>query len=241
MLLNRTLITVAITASLSACHDQSTGTVSPIEKTSPMVSSTAEITESTRAMQLYDTIYDEAVDRDPVWQTYLGIKKDYDKWNDYSEQFQLAELNHTKANLKRLLTLDTNQLNQQTLLSYELMTLNLNNKINDYRWRHHDYPVNQMRGVHSKIPAFLINQHSIDNTKEAKDYIARVKGSQLLIEQLVEQLKIRSQKGIIAPKFVFVHVIRDAKNLISGLPFNPGKDSALLADFKKKLAPIKFT
>ncbi|WP_019528770.1 DUF885 domain-containing protein [Dasania marina] len=197
------------------------------------------ISESERAMQLYDAIYDEAVDRDPVWQTYLGIKKDYNKWNDISEQFLLAEVNHAKKNLQRLATIDTTQLTPQALLSHQLLSLNLQNQITDYPWRHHSYPVNQMFGTHSEIPAFLINQHSIANRKEALDYIARVAASQHLLAQLIEQLKIREAKGIIPPSFVFPHVIRDAKNLISGQPFSEGEDSALLADFSSKLKPLK--
>tara|TARA_R110000868_G_scaffold391396_4_gene661518 strand:- start:38869 stop:40641 length:1773 start_codon:yes stop_codon:yes gene_type:complete len=199
------------------------------------------ISESERAMQLYDAIYDEAVDRDPVWQTYLGIKKDYDKWNDLSEQFLLAEVNHAKKNLQRLATIDTAQLTPQALLSHQLLSLNLQNHITDYPWRHHSYPVNQMFGTHSEIPAFLINQHSIANRKEALDYIARVAASQHLLAQLIEQLKIREAKGIIAPSFVFPHIIRDAKNLISGQPFSEGADSALLADFTSKLKPLQLS
>ncbi|MEI8640688.1 hypothetical protein P4S68_04585 [Pseudoalteromonas sp. Hal099] len=55
------------------------------------------------------------------------------------------------------------------------------------------------------VPAFLINQHSISNVKEAKDYIARFKFPVYLtvFDQLTTDLETRADKGIIAPKFVF--------------------------------------
>ena len=60
-----------------------------------------------------------------------------------------------------------------------------------------------------------------------------------LFDQLIEQLKIREKKGIIAPKFVFAHVIRDSKNILNGAPFTDGDDSTLLADFKRKVEKLE--
>ncbi|TQV85546.1 DUF885 domain-containing protein [Aliikangiella coralliicola] len=198
-----------------------------------------ELTESDKANQLFDAIYKEGVNRSPITQTYLGIKTDYDKWDDISEENALKELQITKENLQRIQEIDTGKLDQQTLLSYQLFRKNLEEEIDDFKWRHHNYPVNQMYGMHSQIPAFLINQHAIKDVKEANDYVARLNGANKLIKQLIEQLKIREKKGIIAPKFVFEHVIRDSKNILVGAPFEPGEDSTLWADFKSKLNQLE--
>ncbi len=115
------------------------------------------------------------------------------------------------------------------------------NQIADYQWRFHNYPVNQMYGTHSQIPAFLINQHSISTIKEAQDYISRVQGAQKLLEQLVTQLQLREDKGIIAPTFVFEHVIRDSKNILIGAPFDKEADSTIFADFTRKVNKLKIS
>ena len=190
-------------------------------------------------MRFFDKIYKDAVMRNPVFQTYLGIKQDYDKWNDLSEENTAKELAIAKANLIKLKAIDPNTLDAQTKISRDLYIQNIENTIADNKWRFHSYPVNQMFGTHSTIPAFLINQHAITNEKEANDYISRVKGSKKLLAQLVEQLKLREQRGIIAPKFVFPHVIRDSKNIITGAPFESGDDSTLLADFTRKVTALE--
>ncbi|MFT7128705.1 MAG: hypothetical protein ACI89U_000813 [Gammaproteobacteria bacterium] len=195
--------------------------------------------ESQFANQIFDSIFDEGVDRDPVRQTYLGIKKDYGKWNDMSEENQLREQQFAESNLQRLREIETEKLDQKTLISYQMYSEKLKNKIADFKWRHHNYPVNQKVGTQSKIPSFLINQHSIANEKEAIDYISRLNAASVLIDQTIEQLKIREVKGIIAPTFVFTHVIRDAGNILQGAPFETGADSTLLADFKKKINLIE--
>ena len=247
MTFNKSLIVIAMSAVLSvACSNETTTQVTKNSNTSTMpadaaIKSSNSVIASQAANELFDAIFMEGVNRNPVRQTYLGIKIDYDQWQDLSEKNSSQELAFAKEALQRIQVIDVNNLDKQTKLSYQLLSQKLEQKIADYVWRHHNYPVNQMFGVHSQIPALLINQHSIKNTKEAYDYIARVKNSKLLLEQLIEQLQIREEKGIIAPKFVFGHVIRDAKNLIVGAPFDNKADSTLYADFNQKIAKLNLS
>ncbi|MEH6596177.1 MAG: DUF885 domain-containing protein [Colwellia polaris] len=239
---NKSLIVISITAVLSvACSNETTTAASKGNNALAMATESninSTVSASQAANELFDTIFMEGVNRNPVRQTYLGIKTDYDKWQDLSEENSAKELAYAKQALKRIQIIKVDNLDKQTKLSYQLLTQKLEQQIADYPWRHHNYPVNQMFGVHSQIPALLINQHSIKDTKQAHDYIARVKNAKVLLAQLVDQLKIRESKGIIAPKFVFGHVIRDSKNLTVGAPFDNGDDSTLYADFTAKIAKL---
>ncbi|MEW6982629.1 DUF885 family protein [Colwelliaceae bacterium 6471] len=241
MSFKKSLLVLAIsTAVLTACTDNNSSSTT-VEQTKQQTANTniekndVALTESEKANKLFDEIFMEGVNRNPVYQTYLGIKTDYDKWNDLSEANADKELAFTKKDLARLQAIDVSKLEGQTKLSYELFTQRLQQQIDDDKWRHYNYPVNQMRGVHSQIPALLINQHSIKDVKQANDYIARLHGVNTLLTQLIEQLKIRESKGIIPPKFVFAHVIRDSQNLLKGAPFDGEESSPLLADFTKKV------
>ena len=241
MTFTKSLIAISITAVLCVACSNETAQMTkannqlPVESVTQLDSTAAA---SQAANELFDTIFMEGVNRNPVMQTYLGIKTDYDKWQDLSEENSAKELAFAKEALLRIQVIDVDKVDKQTKLSYKLLSQKLEQQIEDYQWRHHNYPVNQMFGVHSRIPALLINQHSITDVKQAHDYIARVKNSKVLLEQLIEQLSIRAEKGIIAPKFVFGHVIRDSKNLIVGAPFDDGADSTLYADFNKKIATL---
>ncbi len=223
---------------LAGCGSESTTATSNKTEAPAEVAATQQ-SESEKANALFDQIFDEGIMRSPMMQTYLGIKKDYDKWNDISEENALKELEITKDNLKRIQALDFDKLDAQTKVSYALLEQSLEQEIADFKWRHHNYPVNQMFGLHSQVPAFLINQHSVANEKEANDYISRVNGTNTLINQLIDGLKAREEKGIIAPKFVFAHVLRDSNNIITGAPFTDGEDSPILADFRKKVNKLE--
>lgn len=195
-------------------------------------------TESQRLNKRFDEIFMEDVMRSPQFQTYLGIKKDYDKWDTVSEEESLKDLEITKQRLIELQTYNFEALDDQTKISYQLAKQSMEQQIADFKWRYHNYPVNQMHGQHSRIPAFLINQHSISNIEDAQAYISRLNGIHDVVDQLISQLKIRENMGIIAPSFVFPHVIRDSQNLIVGAPFDDTNDSTLLADFKSKVAKL---
>ena len=195
-------------------------------------------TESDRANALFDEIFDRKVARDPVYQTYLGLKTNYGKWSDLSEAGQAANLAHRQADLKLLQDIDTEQLNAETLVSYNLLEQKLLEEIEDYKWRHHNYPVNQMFGEHARIPAFLINQHTISNVSEAEAYISRLNGVNQRLQQVIDQLTIREKEGVTAPSFVLPHVLRDSSNLLVGAPFDGGEPSTLMIDFSSKVAKL---
>ena len=197
-------------------------------------------TESRRLNLYFDKNFDEYVDRHPQYQSYLGIKKDYDKWDDMSPDAEEFELEIAKQSLQWLKdSVSIKFLDSQTLVSYELYKQKLENQIHDYKYRLYNYPLNQMNGKQSSIPAFLINMHKITSIKDAEDYIARLNGIYPLFKQLFENIREREKSGIIPPTFILDHVLNDAENVITGFPFL-GKDTcALYLDFYKKLKKLE--
>ena len=189
----------------------------------------------------FDDVFKQYLSRSPMKQSTLGIKDDYDKWDDISEKFQTENLSLAVNNLASLRNnFDYEKLDEQSQLSYRLFEQMVESQIEGYRWRHHNYPVNQMFGLHSEIPAFLINIHQVNSVADAQAYIARLKGVQTLLRQLVEGLEIRAQKGVLPPKFVFPHVLGEIQNILTGAPFEKNQtDSPLLADFRAKLEALK--
>ncbi|WP_346839278.1 DUF885 domain-containing protein [Microbulbifer sp. SAOS-129_SWC] len=191
------------------------------------------------ANQLFEDLFQQQLARSPEFETALGIKKDYDKWDDLSDAFAAETHALNQRQLAQLQKLDPAKLDDATRLSLELYKRNLQMDIKGYKWRLYNYPVNQMFGTHSSVPSLLINQHRIDDVSDARAYIARLNALPTLFDQLIAGLKERADKGIIAPKFVFPYVISDSKNLISGAPYDDGKDNTLFADFKGKVAKLE--
>ena len=193
MTFKSTLLVLAISSSLlAACSEQaSTETSKQTSKKAEKTTAVDAMSESEKANQLFDAIFDENVLRSPMTQTYLGIKTDYDKWDDLSEKNTIKELAFTKANLQRVKNIDSSKLDEQTLISYSLLVQKLENEISDQKWRIHNNPVNQMFGVQSNAPSLLINQHLISDISDAKAYINRLNTLPDYFDQVIEEIKVQ--------------------------------------------------
>ncbi len=197
--------------------------------------------ESIRANTFFDQSFDDEVARDPELQTNLGIKKNYDQWTDRSDAHAQAERTITKNELDFLhQNFDFNKLDEQTRMSYHYFEYQAEQSLANFRWRFHNYPVNQMDGIQSALPAFLINMHRVDTVSDARAYIARLNGIVKVFDQVMQGLRARDSLNIIPPKFVFPMVKNDCHNVIAGEPFDKsGTKSPLLDDFITKVNALK--
>ena len=193
--------------------------------------------------QLANEIIDEysqwQISSSPMLQAYRGLKTNYGQWDDISDGYQLEQLNQEKEFLAKISTLTLPALEQQTALSIALLKDQIEQDIKHHEFRLLSFPVNQMYGLHSEIPNFLINIHQVDNIADARHYIDRVNGISTLINQLIEQLEMREAKGIRPPSFVFDSVIEACENFITGYPIERSKvHNILWSDFLRKIEPL---
>lgn len=197
--------------------------------------------ETTKLNQLLDGFFEAGIARYPQWQTYLGLKTNYDKLNNGTEEYALEGMEISKKNLAEMEDkIDYDALTEQGKISYRLFKQGVEDQVEGWKWRYHFYPLNQMFGYHSGLPSFMINTHRVSTEKDARDYISRVREIKRVFAENMVDNKKQTELGILPPKFVYDKVISDSKNIISGRPFDKTKkDSPLLEDFKKKVNALK--
>lgn len=202
--------------------------------------SSKRLSESEKVSAFFDRVFDEAVDRYPEWQTYLGIKKDYGEWSDRSDERAKEDLEITMANLAELKeTIDYDALDERTKVSYRMWVESAEQDIRNFKYRKYNYPVNQMFGRHTGVPSFLINMHLVADESDALAYLSRLRSIDAVIDELLQNLREREEIGVVPPKFVFPRAIESCRNIITDAPFEgTGKDSALLEDFRKKVEAL---
>lgn len=225
--ISKILATLTAVFLLAACNPQEA------KPTDPMTSEAV--------VSLLDELFMEELKESPEYMTYLGMRERYDEWDDRSDAARDKQLEMTKRHLAIVKAIDQSNLNDAAKLNIAMFIEQSEQQIEADKWRYHSYPINQMRGVHSMIPSFLINQHLIADSAEAQAYIGRIAHSTGVIDQLLEQLKVREEKGIVPPKFVFPLVLKAIDNIISGAPFSEGDDSTILADFSQKVRAINLS
>lgn len=192
----------------------------------------------------FEEVFQEQVMRSPMTQTFLGIKNDYDKWDDVSPERELEDRELARARLAEMQEKFGNvPLTPSAQLSYDLFEYQAGVAERAFAFRDHNYTFDQMRGRQSQIPAFMINQHQIKSVSDAEAYIARLEGLPDYLGQFIENAKTSGEKGIRPPLFAYDYVISDAQNIINGYPFDDAEtgDSPLWEDFSGKIEKLEIT
>lgn len=195
--------------------------------------------EGLKLNQFFEDQFEQAIDRYPTWQTYVGRKTNYGKLNNETLAYADQDLKLDIAALKKLKSFNYQVLSSKDKISFDIFKYQLENSIKNEKWRFHGYPLNQMFGFQSETPAFLINMHRIENKSDALAYISRLKEIQRVFKEKLVFLKEQEKRKIYPPQFVFSKVLEDSKNIISGRPFDQSKkDSPLYLDFIKKVSML---
>ena len=210
------------------------------EPESPVVNAPPISAEQQRLEDFFAATWEADLARYPASASYLGIKDQQDQWNDVSESFQLESLELVRERLAFLEGIDTSQLSPARQLSYRLYRLDLERTLAGAAFRHHRYVIHQFRGPHTSPISLLVNVHTIDSEQDAEDYIARLNNLPDYFDDVIEQIQIRTDKGLYLVDWMIPQIVESAGNVLVGAPFDQsGSPSVIWADFNDKLATLE--
>ena len=188
---------------------------------------------------LLEKAFDQRIARSPQFATTLGDKRNYDRWNDVSDARADEDLRLAKASLAEIKRkIDPAKLTGEGALSLALYEQDVARAGANDQWRRHVYLFNQMFGVQSQAPTFLINQHKVASRTDAEAYVARLERMGAYIDAQVARSEVNAAAGIMPPRHIYDYVLPAARNVIKGAPFTDGADSPLWADAKAKIGKL---
>lgn len=169
--------------------------------------------------------------------TYLGIFEQFGinghnaKWDDVSEAAAEEQNQFTRRALATLDSYNVDKLTADWQLSVKVAKEYLGDPDQEWRFRHHDYPVNQLTGVQLEIPEFLVSFHQINAREDAEHYISRLSKIGLKMDQVMEGLLLREAKGMLPPSFVI------DKSIAGMLAFvaTPAEENTLYTSLQTKM------
>ncbi len=176
----------------------------------------------------------------PELLTMLGILEKFGlhghnaKLSDASEAFGDRMYAFIKRDLRILRSYPRQRQSRTTLLSSDVMDWFLDDQARSERFRHHDYPLNQMFGIQSELPNFMMTMHPVISRLEARNYIKRLNRVGVKFDQVMEGLLIREKMGCIPPRFVVRRVL-DEMIAFSG---QPARQNPLFTVFSEKLSKL---
>ena len=227
-------LVMTLLAALPAWADQAAPAAAPAAE--------APQTEDQRLSAFFEEVFQRGLKDSPILQAYLGMKgPDYGKWNDFSDEEAQRQDKLNRQDLERLRSeFDYDKLSDAMKVSHRIFELQTQSSIDTFPWRFHGYAFQTQGNPISQTATFMQNIHAVATVEDAEAYVSRLNGAQKAFEQGIVVMNEAARRGIVPTSFSFDPVLGDARNVITGAPFDDsGKDSALLADFRGKVDKLE--
>ncbi len=219
--------------SLALCVACTSGV--PTKTAAPATVSAQATAEDARLNAWFERKYEEQLQFSPIRMTFLGRKDRYSEIDDMSRAAGERQLAWEIAALEEMQSsFDYDALGDDAQLSWDLFAYQVAQSKAGHRFVDHQYPFEQMGGMQSQLPTFLINFHKVDDESDYLAYIARLREAPRAFGQLMEQVRLSAEKGIRPPRFAHEGVLEQGGKVVTGAPFTDGADSALWADAQAK-------
>ncbi|MBL4836258.1 MAG: DUF885 domain-containing protein [Kordiimonadaceae bacterium] len=240
-LVRSSIIALFASSALVACGQADTQNKTQTSATETAAISAEMVTEETARLNAwFETQFEKELRFSPIQQTFLGRKTDNDKIDDFSQAASDKRLAWKAASVAQMKAkFDYAKLSDAGKISWDIWAYQYASAKAADAFNTNAYVFNQMRAVHSFLPQLLIAFHKVENAQDLEAYVSRIKAIGVALNQLITLSKANAATGVRPPRFAFKLVLKEAKKIISGAPFDDGDDSAIWADFQKKVAAQK--
>jgi uncharacterized protein (DUF885 family) len=190
---------------------------------------------------LYMRLFWQMGSNNPELLTMIGL---LEKFGIHGHNSRLADVseanldrNYTllEGGLKLLRSYARHRQTPATLLSTDILDWFMDDQYRSKPFRHHDYPFNQMFGMQSETPNFMMTIHPLGSRRDAKDYIKRLEKIGLKFDQALVGVHIREEKGCIPPRFVIRRILDEMIGFIG----KPASENELYTVFSEKVSKLK--
>jgi uncharacterized protein (DUF885 family) len=190
------------------------------------------------ANSFFERYFEERVLRDPEWQSRLDRKEKNDEWTSMTEGYYRSEHYYNQAMLRYLedSILLSLCLEEPTRLSARLLKSKFQLELEAYAYQYHNYPINSVNGVHLDLVSVLINEHEIEDLRDAEAYVSRIQKVEGKINQLIAQLTTRSEKQFILPKFLFPDILQSINKIMKNQVDEP---NLIVSNFNEKIEKLR--
>ncbi len=164
----------------------------------------------------------------------LGLHFHADDLDDFSVAHARSRVRMVQEELEVLRSYDREALSPGQQRSYDVLEWFLGGLAEGDRWLLHDYPVNQFEGVQSSLPDFLLNVHQINDARDARNYVARLAKLDVALDQTLDGVRARRDRGLVPPRFVLDRV----RDEVAGFIAPPAAEHTLVLHLQGTLAEL---
>jgi uncharacterized protein (DUF885 family) len=162
--------------------------------------------------QLFADEWEYELRESPELATSIGDYRYNDRWSDSSLAHVQVQRRDLEGWLEKFQKFDPSGLDEQDMLSLQLMVRNLKERIEGIDLKTYEMPIDQFNGVQLELAQFPAIVPT-DSTKHYEDYLARLRKIPVVIDQTIEVLQQGKKDKLMPPKFLLEKTVQQCKNL----------------------------
>ena len=178
----------------------------------------------------------------PEAMTYLGLFDGINWLTKHNSRLSISEvedlenwIKDSKKSLKMLNKYKDGSLTHNQKITKSIAIFDTENELNKMEnFPYHDFPLNQIGGIHLNTIEFMSDMHPVRNISEAEDFIKRTDLIKDVYAGVLNDLELQAEAGIFPPVFVFNHVIKQLNEFIN----YEVEEHPLYTQFIKKVAEL---
>lgn len=163
-----------------------------------------------------------------------GIRWHNDDLDDQSVAFANAEAERVRRNLRILREYPLEDQTPDQRFSTRVLEWFLEVNADGEPFRFHDFPLDQFSGVQTALPDFLLNVHQVQDARDARDYLARLRKTGVAIDQVIDAVRFRLARGITPPRVIVERSRASVDEFLAGGP----DASPLLTRFAERVEKL---
>jgi uncharacterized protein (DUF885 family) len=199
-------------------------------------------TEDTRLAAFFNTVFERNLADSPIFQSQIGRKgPDYGKWDSGTDAEVIRQYELNKKDLADLhAQFDFAKLSPGAQRSYRIFEFLRQQSVDNHPWRFHAYQFSSTGNTATALATFMQNVHGVADARDAEAYVSRLRGVDKALAESSDYIRLCAEHGVVPTTFSFEPVLKDARNLLKGAPFEAGaEDNPLLVDFKTKVGKLE--
>jgi uncharacterized protein (DUF885 family) len=188
----------------------------------------------------YARVFIQFALRHPMLLTSMGFLENTpfrgyaDELDDLSVASARAEAEFVERSLRTLRAYDRSRMSPVSRRSAEVMDWFLEDQRRGSAFLFHDYPVNQLAGIQSGLPDFMLTIQPLRRERDARAYVARVEKFPRAFDQTIEGLRLRDSLGVVPPRFVLARVLAEMEGFVA----RPVEETPLYTHFDARLDSV---
>src|SRR3954452_12456316 len=165
--------------------------------------------EDARLTAFLDAEFAKDLKLRPQLATRLGLKEGEDRLDDISDTAQLQRLEARRASVARMKAgFDRSRLSPAGQTNYDIWETELQRMELQYKYRRYQPPFYSfLYSVHSQLPDFMINTHTVTDAADMRAYNSRLRAIPAVLDTAIAQTKLSDAAGIRAPRFEIERII----------------------------------